>query len=217
MSSLIVDWQGGSATPPYQALVTIPYDYDHMTLTSGTPPNGIYVLDTLAFWYDLKAIEASEEGIVFGDTQSHNDPYTIVGVTYADAIQMIAKVTFSPHTPNEDWTVSLVGSNNNLFDVDAGILVPPGHLTLIPGNSAGLIQTAVSGLTAAESADLKLVRQWLTNAQRIAEGVSANFSMWDDGADPDVDPPLSTQDVTDKDGNAIVLPAGAPANRSEAT
>lgn len=66
-------------------------------------------------------------------------------------------------------------------------------------------------------ADLERLRKWMTNANRLLEGDTANFKIWDDGADPDVDSPLETQDVTDKDGNPIVLPEGAPANRSEAT
>jgi len=81
------------------------------------------------------------------------------------------------------------------------------------GQEGALISTGVSGLTAAEAADLLLIRQWLTNSQDLEEGSVGNFKLWDDNADPDVDPPIHVEDVTDKDGNAIVIPEGAPARR----
>lgn len=61
--------------------------------------------------------------------------------------------------------------------------------------------------------DLARLRKWLTNRNHLLEGASANFIVWDDD-DATV---LETQDVTDKDGNPIVLPTGVPARRSKAT
>jgi hypothetical protein len=81
--------------------------------------------------------------------------------------------------------------------------------------SAAIVETAQSGLTPDEALDLAKIRKAFLNAQHVLEGTTANFKIWDDGADPDVDPPLYTQDVTDKDGNAVQLPEGAPAKRSE--
>lgn len=65
--------------------------------------------------------------------------------------------------------------------------------------------------------DLLRLRQWMTNAQRLLEGSTANFELYDDGEDWNTASPIETQDITDKDGNPIVLPEGAPARRSEAT
>ena len=49
----------------------------------------LYEHDTDAFWDELKALEAAEEGIVFVDAQSHNLEYTVVGITYAQKVEMI--------------------------------------------------------------------------------------------------------------------------------
>jgi hypothetical protein len=168
------------------------------------------------FWAEVKAAEASEDGIVFGDLVSRNAAYTIGGVTYAPKVEVIPPATVE--FENADYSVLLQGSNNNLWDKETGILVKNNVLP-IPGNSAGLqiVETAVSGLTAQESADLAAVRKAFLNAQHVLEGSTANFKIWDDGADPNVDPPLYTQNVTDKDGNPVVLPVGAPAKRSEAS
>jgi hypothetical protein len=82
--------------------------------------------------------------------------------------------------------------------------------------SAAIVETGVSGLTAAEALDLRKIRQAFLNAQEVSEGSVGNFEIWDDGADPDVDAPLYVANVTDKDGNPVTLPVGAPAKRSEA-
>jgi len=106
-------------------------DCSHVTGT-------LYTFDTEAFWFTLKGLEASEEGIVFDDVQSHNPEYTVVGITYAQKIEIISpfSVTF---TPDSQWTVILTGSNNNIFDVENGIL-NQNQVQVIPGNSAGLIK-----------------------------------------------------------------------------
>lgn len=149
MSALVIDWIGGSAVDPFQARVTIPYDYDNVTLVGGSPPNGVIELDTIAFWNDLKALEASEEGIPFGDLQTHNSAYTIAGTTYADAVALLCEVKFED--TSQEYSVVLAGSNNDIFDVVGGVLVPTPLVTVISGNSAGLVITDISGLTAEEA------------------------------------------------------------------
>lgn len=176
MAALIVDWVGATATPPYKALVLIPQDYDHLTLMSGSAPNGSWELDTMAFWNDLKALEASEAGIVFHDVQSHNSQYTIAGTTYADAVALLCEVAFYNPVPSEDWTVTLSGSNNDIFDVEGGIFVPAkgtGHLTLVPSNSAGLVVTDTSGLTIAESAALLSIATDVATSLALQTGIDA--------------------------------------------
>lgn len=151
----------------------IPQDYDHLTLVSGAPPNGAYVLDTKALWLDLKALEASEEGIVFADQQTHNSEYTIAGTTYADAIGFLCEIAFYNAVPDEDWSVILEGSNNDLFDIVNGIYVPSkgtGHITVVPGNSAGLVVITSTDTAAIETKiDDLIAKQALTQEQIEAE------------------------------------------------
>jgi hypothetical protein len=172
MASLQVDWHY-EATPPYRALVTIPQDYDGLTLIQGSAPNGVWELDTLKLWNDLKALEASEDGIVYGDLQTHNAQYTIAGTTYADAIQFLAKVTFYNSVPDEDWTVVITGSNNDLFDIYGDVYLPTPHLALVPNNSAGLVVVASTDeVSILAKIDTLIAAQDLTNEQLEAETIT---------------------------------------------
>ena len=199
-----IDWPTGVITVDQS-------DTDILTPLGGD----VYRFDTEAFRLELKDREDDVDGIVWPRTHRHNTTVTISGVQYVRTIEILNGYTVT-FTPNTSWRVSMDGSSNNNFH-DVGIL-NMNSVQVIPQNSAGntVTETGVSGLTVTESEDLRVTRQWLTNAQHVTEGVSGNFQMWDDGADPEVDPPLYTQDVTDKDGNPIVLPSGAPAKRSEA-
>ncbi len=108
-----------------------------LTLISGT----IYSLDTDAFRLELKAWEDDEEGIVQTKTHNHNTEVVIAGVTYARAVDMLSP--YSIEFEDGQYTVILEGSNNNIFDVENGILVQ-NQVQVISTNSAGLI-TVVSG------------------------------------------------------------------------
>jgi hypothetical protein len=103
----------------------------------------LYELDTDQLRLDLKALEANEEGIVFLDTHLHKSEYTVAGINYARAIEIINGYQIQ-FTPDSQWSVRLAGSNNNLFDVEAGILVQ-NQVQVIPTNSAGLIRTGSEG------------------------------------------------------------------------
>lgn len=124
-------------------VITVPQaDLD---LVSGT----LYDVQTETYFRAaVNALMASEEGIVFQHPIDHNTSYTVVGVTYARKVEVINgySLTFSP---NSQWTARLQGSNNNLFDVGNGIL-NQNQVQVIPNNSAGLIETGTSGLTAAD-------------------------------------------------------------------
>lgn len=136
-------------TPDWNTL-TFSVPQGDLTLVTGT----LYKMDTeVDFRQVINAIMAGEEGIVFDDPIRHNTEVTVAGTTYARTIEVINgySVTF---TPNSQWTVRLEGSNNNIFDVENGIL-NQNQVQVIPTNSAGLIVTDTSGLTAAESARLK--------------------------------------------------------------
>lgn len=120
----------------------------YLTPVSGT----LYELDTEQFREDLKALEDNEQGISYLKTHNHFTEYTVAGVTYARAIIIVAPYTVE--FENGAYSVRLVGSNNNIFDVEAGILVQ-NTVQVIPGNAAGLIIKSVgSGLSVGEQAKL---------------------------------------------------------------
>ncbi len=130
-----------------------------LTLISGN----LYELDTDAFWDDLKLLEAAETGICYQDAQSYNAPYTVFGVTYAPKVEIlnatnssntdVYEIFFSPDT---QYSVRLVGSNNNIADLQNAILANT-TTQVIPGNTAGLqIVTTGSGLSSEQ--DTKLTR-----------------------------------------------------------
>lgn len=119
-----------------------------LTLVSGT----LYKLDTDVFRLELKALEASVYGIVNLKNQTHNTEVTVAGTTFARTVEVLApySVTF---TPDSQWSVRLEGSNNNIFDIESGIL-NQNQVQVIPTNSAGLIVGgAGGGLTAQQTAD----------------------------------------------------------------
>jgi hypothetical protein len=123
-------------------VINVPRDY--LTLVTGT----LYELDTNTFRLDLKALEDDEAGIAFPDTHNHNTAVTVAGTTYARFIEIINgySITFE----DGPYSVRLSGSNNNLFDVENGIL-NQNQVQVIPGNAAGLIVvTSGSGLSTEE-------------------------------------------------------------------
>ena len=105
------------------------------------------------------------------------------------------------------YAVNLTGANSNISDV-ANV----NQVSIRAANSAGLVlvETGVSGLTAAESLQLGNILKVLINRTELTEGASGNFIVYDD----DDTTPLYTHDVTDKDGDAIILDDGIPAERS---
>ena len=122
-----------------------------LTLVTGT----LYAANTNTIRLAIKTIEASEFGIVLPTTNTHNTEVTVAGTTYARTIEYLSpySITF---TPNSQWTVRLEGSNNNMFDVEAGIL-NQNQVQVIPTNSAGLIVSQAQTVpTAEEVADAVL-------------------------------------------------------------
>ncbi len=106
-----------------------------LTLIAGS----LYELDTDAFRLELKSIDDSEEGIVFDDTHLHNTEVTVAGTTFARTVEILSPYSVQ-FTPDSQYSVRLVGSNNNIFDVENAILVQ-NQVQLISNNSAGLIRT----------------------------------------------------------------------------
>ena len=112
-----------------------------LTLVSGT----LYSMDTeTQFRQAVNGLMDDEEGMVFVDPILHNTEVTVAGTTFARTIEIINgySVTF---TPDAQWSVRLEGSNNNIFDVENGIL-NQNQVQVIPTNSGGLIKVPEIGL-----------------------------------------------------------------------
>jgi hypothetical protein len=116
---------------PATKVITIPQA--DLTLVSGS----LYELDTDQFRKDVMALLASENYIWMDDAFVHNTEVTVVGTTFARTLEFINgySITFE----NLVYSVRLAGSNNNIFDVENGILNPSGNVTVIGQNSAGLV------------------------------------------------------------------------------
>jgi hypothetical protein len=119
-----------------------------LTLVTGT----LYDLDTDVFRLVLKSLEATDNGMVELRTHKHNTQVTIAGTTYARTLEIINgyKIEFE----DGQYSVRLVGSNNNFFDIENNILTQ-NQVQVIPTNSAGLVVVANPGvgLTPQETAD----------------------------------------------------------------
>jgi hypothetical protein len=133
---------------PITLIISVPQA--DITFISGT----LYELDTDWFRLQLKAWEASAEGMPFEDTHVHNTQVTVAGTTFFRTIEIVNGYSVQ-FTPNTQWSVRLSGSNNNIFDVENGILVQ-NQVQVIAQNSAGgiVVETGVSGLTATEASQL---------------------------------------------------------------
>lgn len=103
-----------------------------LSLVGGT----LYELDTEWFRLALKDVEDSEAGIAFPTTHVRNAPVTVAGTTLAQTLEIL--YPYRVEFENGSYTVRLAGSNNNLFDVENGILVQ-NNVQVIAQNSAGLV------------------------------------------------------------------------------
>lgn len=126
-----------------------------LTLVSGT----FYKHDTNVFRLALRELEAEFDGMAFTKTHKHNTEATVAGTTYARLIEIIAP--YSVEYEDGQYSVQLEGSNNNIWDIEAGILVQ-NQVQVIPTNAAGLIVGA-GGLSPSQDAAL-------TRIQDILEG-----------------------------------------------
>lgn len=145
--ALSIDW----AT----RVISIPQS--DLTLITGS----LYELDTNAFRLEILSILGDEVGMPFPRAINHNTEVTIAGTVYARLFSIINgwSVEF---TPDSQWTVRLTGSNNDMFDVENGILIQ-NQVQVIPNNSAGL-QTVSSGSGLSTPQDDRLREIW----QRLA-------------------------------------------------
>ncbi len=125
-------------------VISVPQSY--LTFISGV----LYELNVNTFRLDLKDLEDSADGMAFPATHNHNTAVVLSGVTYARTVEVFNGYTVQ--FEDGQYVVRCVGANHNLADVKVA-----NQVSLIIGNSAGLIETGTSGLTATESAQLALI------------------------------------------------------------
>lgn len=101
---------------------------------------GRYELDVNSFRLALKDIEDSEEGIAFPDIHKHTTELVLSGVTYSRFVEIINGYTIELQDTGTPYVVTCVGANHNIADVKV-----LNNVSLIVGNSAGLITVATSG------------------------------------------------------------------------
>ena len=122
--AMTVDWPN--------KVITIPQG--DLTLVSGT----LYEMNTETYFRtNLMALADDEQGMAWPYPLSHNTEVTVAGTTFARTIEIINGYSIE-FTPDSQWSVRLVGSNNNIFDIENGVLTQ-NQVQVIPGNSAGLV------------------------------------------------------------------------------
>lgn len=124
--AISVDWATGVVSVPQADLTDLGGDK--------------YELDLDWFRLQLKALEASEEGLPWPDIHRHSTEVVVSGITLSRVIEIINgyTVTFE----DGQYAVNLVGANSNVADV-----TNVNQVSVRPFNSAGLVT-----VSAAESA-----------------------------------------------------------------
>lgn len=113
-------------------VIFVPKAYTSL-VTLGPPE--VRSLDINAFRLDLKAIEASSEGMGFSKTNDHNTEVILSGVTYARIVEIVNGYTIT--FEDGAYSVQLVGANSNIVDVTNFNTVRP-----LAANSAGLVNNS---------------------------------------------------------------------------
>jgi hypothetical protein len=103
----------------------------------------LYELDVDALRLSLRDLEDGEEGMAFPTTHRHNTQVVLAGVTYARSVEIING--YAVEFEDGQYVVRCVGANHNLSDVKVA-----NQVSLIIGNSAGLISAGGSGASASE-------------------------------------------------------------------
>lgn len=112
-----------------------------LTLVTGT----LYDADTDVLRKAMFDLLASENYIWMDDSYQHATEVTVAGTTFARTLVTVNGYSYT-FTPDSQWTARLVGSNNDFFDVENGIL-NQNQVQVIPTNSAGLIRNENAALS----------------------------------------------------------------------
>lgn len=164
---------------PATKVITIPQS--DLTPVAGT----LYELDTNQFRRDVMALMDDEDYIWMDNPFIHNTEVTVAGTTFARTIEFVNG--YSVEFENGSYTVRLSGSNNNIFDVENGILVQ-NSVQVIAQNSAGLI--------AIQQIEAMVVRIGRIVGNRLKDNGDGTATIYaDDGLTPlyTLDPFLPTE------------------------
>ena len=135
---------------------------------------GVYEFDVDQFRLDLKDLEDSEEGMMFPSTHNHNTTVTLSGVTYARTFEVINGYTIE--FEDGSYTVKCVGANHNIGDVKV-----VNSVSLLIGNSAGLIQVSSgSGLSSEQAEQLVKIYRSLMLDPNFPVRTTPNVIEFDD-------------------------------------
>lgn len=121
-----------------------------LTFISGT----LYAHDTDAFRHQVNEMMDDEAYVWLPDWVRRFPPVTVAGTTFAQTLEMINGFSIEYDDTPGPYSVRLEGSNNNFFDVEAGVLVQ-NTVSVISTNSAGLL---VGGVDTA--AIIRAVEDW---------------------------------------------------------
>jgi hypothetical protein len=144
--------------------ILVPQSY--LTPIGGT----LYELDTNQWRLDVLDI-MDAEGIAYPDPIRHNTEVTVAGTTFARTIEVING--YHVEFENGAYTVRLAGSNNNLFDVENGVLIQ-NTVQVIAQNSAGLVV-----VQQAADMDFTLLRKVMTN-KNVTDPTTGIMTVYDD-------------------------------------
>lgn len=131
---------------PATFVITVPKA--DMTLTQSSPFE-VRQLDLNSFRLELKALEASSDGIYLYKTHDHNTEVTLGGLTFARVIEILAPYTIT--FEDGQYAVDLVNANSNVSD-----RTNLNQVSVRSANSAGLI-TFDTGQTTLSTDDIQLV------------------------------------------------------------
>jgi hypothetical protein len=134
-----------------EATQTITVEQSDLTPVTGT----LYEMDTNAYRLAVGALLDDERYMWMEPAFNHNGEVTVAGTTFARIIEQTNgySLTFEALT----YTVRLAGSNNNLFDVENGIL-NQNVVQVISTNSAGLVRVDTGA--ADTTAIIQSVEDW---------------------------------------------------------
>jgi hypothetical protein len=108
---------------------------------------GFFELDVELFRNQLKNLEDDEAGMPFPPTHRRNAPVVLSGVTYAQTFEIINGYTVTFESVGTAYTIKCAGANHNLADVKN-----INDVSLVVGNSAGLVVGSGGGASAADIA-----------------------------------------------------------------
>lgn len=126
----------------------------------------LYELDVDALRLTLKDLEDDTDGMVFPRTHNHNTEVVLAGVTFARTVEIINGYTVQ--FEDGQYTVRCVGANHNIADVKVA-----NQVSLIIGNSAGLIVTAGGGAGASAAEVWAYGNRALTD--KVGFGLDASY------------------------------------------